>query len=75
MTFVNVRVRAADQVWSIPKPAEAHTNTQLFEWIGSPTRARTWDLRINSPSLYQLSYRGTGRNAAIVGRLAARAEF
>jgi hypothetical protein len=26
--------------------------------IGSPTRARTWDLRINSPSLYQLSYRG-----------------
>ena len=27
--------------------------------IGSPTRARTWDLRINSPSLYQLSYRGT----------------
>src|SRR5436190_14910621 len=23
--------------------------------IGSPTRARTWDLRINSPSLYQLS--------------------
>ena len=27
-------------------------------YIGSPTRARTWDLRINSPSLYQLSYRG-----------------
>src|SRR5580765_1139328 len=27
---------------------------------GSPTRARTWDLRINSPSLYQLSYRGFG---------------
>ena len=26
--------------------------------IGSPTRARTWDLRINSPSLYQLSYQG-----------------
>ena len=25
---------------------------------GSPTRDRTWDLRINSPSLYQLSYRG-----------------
>ena len=25
---------------------------------GSPTRARTWDLRINSPSLYRLSYRG-----------------
>src|SRR6266581_5691215 len=28
---------------------------------GSPTRARTWDLRINSPSLYQLSYRGLKR--------------
>ena len=30
--------------------------------IGSPTRARTWDLRINSPSLYQLSYRGITGN-------------
>ncbi len=30
--------------------------------FGSPTRARTWDLRINSPSLYQLSYRGTTCN-------------
>jgi hypothetical protein len=28
--------------------------------IGSPTWARTRDLRINSPSLYQLSYRGKG---------------
>ena len=28
-------------------------------FCGSPTRARTWDLRINSPSLYQLSYQGT----------------
>ena len=27
-------------------------------FLGSPTRARTWDLRINSPSLYRLSYRG-----------------
>src|SRR5205823_12082010 len=37
----------------------------------SPTRARTWDLRINSPSLYQLSYRGTTCNysgAAILGQ-------
>src|SRR5688572_2822237 len=31
---------------------------------GSPTRARTWDLRINSPSLYQLSYRGIGSGSA-----------
>ena len=29
-----------------------------FEWGGSPSRARTCDLRINSPSLYQLSYQG-----------------
>src|SRR5439155_3761398 len=39
--------------------------------IGSPTRARTWDLRINSPSLYQLSYRGTTCNysgAVILGQ-------
>ena len=33
----------------------------LRELGGSPTRARTWDLRINSPSLYQLSYRGMVR--------------
>ena len=32
---------------------------------GSPTWARTRDLRINSPALYQLSYRGT--EATIVG--------
>src|SRR5437763_4783693 len=34
--------------------------------VGSPTRARTWDLRINSPSLYQLSYRGPDWKAAIL---------
>ena len=28
--------------------------------FGSPTWARTRDLRINSPSLYRLSYRGMG---------------
>jgi hypothetical protein len=27
--------------------------------FGSPTWARTRDLRINSPALYRLSYRGT----------------
>ena len=30
----------------------------MIDLIGSPSRARTYDLRINSPSLYQLSYRG-----------------
>ena len=29
-----------------------------FEIIGSPSWVRTSDLRINSPSLYRLSYRG-----------------
>jgi len=33
--------------------------------LGSPTWARTRDLRINSPSLYRLSYRGTGKPANI----------
>src|ERR1700709_1819495 len=32
---------------------------QAFDSFGSPTWARTRDLRINSPALYQLSYRGT----------------
>ncbi len=32
---------------------------QGFVIFGSPTWARTRDLRINSPSLYRLSYRGT----------------
>ncbi len=36
---------------------------------GSPTWARTRDLRINSPSLYRLSYRGTREARIIVTRL------
>ena len=36
--------------------------TQPLEFSGSPTWARTRDLRINSPALYQLSYRGTASN-------------
>ena len=39
------------------RPSEEDLLIQLLEF-GSPTRARTWDLRINSPSLYQLSYQG-----------------
>src|ERR1044072_5792463 len=31
-------------------------------FYGSPTWARTRDLRINSPALYRLSYRGTACN-------------
>src|SRR3954469_6283881 len=47
--------------------------------FGSPTRARTWDLRINSPSLYQLSYRGIcdvmrryGRDSTLLNYLGDR---
>jgi hypothetical protein len=36
--------------------------------IGSPTWARTRDLRINSPSLYQLSYQGTRNRSMIRAR-------
>ena len=35
--------------------------SQQLSWLfkfGSPTWARTRDLRINSPSLYRLSYQG-----------------
>src|SRR4029450_12713462 len=44
---------------------------------GSPTWARTRDLRINSPSLYRLSYRGTREGAyhtdrSIVGQCAGQ---
>ena len=51
-TFCGARPGFAEQN-KIAKTAETRMD------IGSPTRARTWDLRINSPSLYQLSYRGT----------------
>ena len=37
----------------------AGANLLTLVYLGSPTWARTRDLRINSPALYQLSYRGT----------------
>ncbi len=40
---------------------------RLLASFGSPTRARTWDLRINSPSLYQLSYRGRTADYSVTG--------
>jgi hypothetical protein len=43
-------------------PERNSEKPQSFDWGfalgGSPSRARTCDLRINSPSLYQLSYQG-----------------
>src|SRR5688572_23638857 len=49
------------QVDRLEKRAECVTLLLGFHtWrIGSPGRTRTSDQRINSPSLYQLSYRGT----------------
>ena len=35
-----------------------HDCSWFFLYSGSPTWTRTRDLRINSPSLYQLSYQG-----------------
>jgi hypothetical protein len=40
----------------------ANIGLQAFLFCGSPTWTRTRDLRINSPSLYRLSYQGTDRN-------------
>ena len=40
---------------------KAKFSNLAFSEFGSPTWARTRDLRINSPSLYRLSYRGMGR--------------
>jgi hypothetical protein len=37
---------------------KSHALTWLFLKLGSLTWARTRDLRINSPVLYQLSYQG-----------------
>jgi hypothetical protein len=34
--------------------------------VGSPTWTRTRDLRINSPSLYQLSYQGIDEGAILM---------
>src|SRR5947209_8348600 len=38
---------------------ELRLPTQPLDFLGSSTWARTRDLRINSPALYRLSYRGT----------------
>ena len=43
--------------------------------IGSPTWARTRDLRINSPSLYQLSYRGTAFHFTVFAVIRSNSAF
>jgi len=49
-----LRMNSATQT---KKPA--NFRLRAFVFCGSPTWTRTRDLRINSPSLYQLSYQGT----------------
>ena len=45
----------------MPERQKAHIAVGLLVF-GSPTWTRTRDLRINSPSLYRLSYRGKSRD-------------
>ena len=42
--------------------------------FGSPSWARTSDKRINSPLLYQLSYRGTASSGAHIKRFGLRGQ-
>ena len=46
-----------------------------FEIFGSPSWVRTSDLRINSPSLYRLSYRGIKDTKYIGGFESLAREF
>lgn len=63
--------------WKIPD-AEEQMKTARTEAgrlnAGSPTWARTRDLRINSPALYRLSYRGTEARI-LVGKSACVKRF
>src|SRR6266851_505092 len=54
-TWLSTPQKAPDAIGS---SSVRRRNVEAGYHDGSPTRARTWDLRINSPSLYQLSYRG-----------------
>ena len=44
------------QLMAALEKKEAPEGCPLLAYLGSPTWARTRDLRINSPALYQLSY-------------------
>src|SRR6266568_1795222 len=67
--------RATDRIDPKNRPKLAGAIAASQCGYGSPTRARTWDLRINSPSLYQLSYRGIARDfivSAVFGSILCR---
>ena len=56
-----VRTRSQEKTKGL---AGIHQLTPVI--LGSPTWARTRDLRINSPALYRLSYRGTALDSSVV---------
>ena len=60
------------QLMTALEKKEAPEGCPLLAYLGSPTWARTRDLRINSPALYQLSYRGMAiecsLNRCVVGQ-------
>ena len=56
---INAQRRFAEIIVQTKKKLHAEAyNSLILMQIGSPTWTRTRDLRINSPSLYQLSYQG-----------------
>ena len=62
----NTRIRVDDVpgVWGSTKKKPLNRRFSGF-CFGSPTWARTRDLRINSPALYRLSYRGIALNYSV----------
>ena len=55
--------RLSDRNSKNEKRKRGCNDLQPLVFLGSPTWARTRDLRINSPALYRLSYRGTTKRA------------
>ena len=54
----NTQLKIVDAGQAHKAKESAGANLLTLALLGSPTWARTRDLRINSPALYQLSYRG-----------------
>src|SRR5436190_6048817 len=81
--FLLGSVKSAEplDIGSFQYPSAARSRSALLQALdssdvfGSPTWARTRDLRINSPALYQLSYRGTAANYSGRARCADSSEI
>ena len=56
---VSLGTLAVFTVWVRSQAKRGWRNRQPLDEFGSPSWTRTNDLRINSPSLYRLSYRGS----------------